>query len=35
MAESMGFELIGKGTSFAQAFSKEKCDMAALAAKFI
>lgn len=31
MAESMGFELLGKGLSFAQAYTKEKCDMAAVA----
>ena len=35
MAQSMGFELLGDGTSFAQAFSKDKCDMATLAAKMI
>ena len=31
MAESMGFELLGAGTSFAQAYSKEKCHMEELA----
>lgn len=31
MAESMGFELLGPGSSFAQAYSPEKCDMQALA----
>ena len=31
MAESMGFELLGAGTSFAQAYSKEKCNMEELA----
>lgn len=31
MASSMGFELLGEGMSFAQAYSREKCDMAALA----
>ena len=32
MAEAMGFTLLGQGSSFAQAYSKEKCDMAAIAA---
>ena len=32
MAESMGFTLLGQGSSFAQAYSKEKCDMAQVAA---
>ena len=31
MAESMGFDVIGEGFSFAQAYSKEKCDMAQVA----
>jgi flavorubredoxin len=31
MAESMGFTLLGKGSSFAQAYSKEKCNMEELA----
>ena len=35
MAQTMDFELLGDGTSFAQAFSKDKCDMAALAVKMI
>ena len=35
MAESMDFEILGEGTSFAQAFSKEKCDMTAIAAKLL
>ena len=32
MAESMGFTLLGQGSSFTQAYSKEKCDMAQVAA---
>ena len=35
MAQSMEFEVLGEGLSFAQAFSKDKCDMPALAAKLI
>ena len=31
MAESMGFTVLGQGASFAQAYSKEKCDMVATA----
>lgn len=31
MAESMGFSVLGPGTSFAQAYSDEKCDMASVA----
>ena len=31
MAESMGFTVLGHGSSFAQAYSKEKCDMSAVA----
>lgn len=31
MAESMGFTLLGQGSSFAQAYSKEKCDMSTVA----
>lgn len=31
MAEAMGFTVLGQGVSFAQAYSKEKCDMAATA----
>ena len=31
MAESMGFTVLGQGSSFAQAYSKEKCDMSAVA----
>lgn len=33
MAISMGFELLGDGLSFPQAYSAEKCDMASLAEK--
>ena len=32
MATGFGFEVLGKGLSFAQAYSKEKCDMATVAA---
>ena len=32
MAHSMDFEILGEGLSFAQAYSKDKCDMAAVAA---
>ena len=35
MAQAMDFEILGDGMSFAQAFSKEKCDMASLAALLI
>ena len=35
MSQAMDFEILGDGMSFAQAFSKEKCDMAALAARLI
>ena len=35
MAQAMDFDILGDGMSFAQAFSKEKCDMAALAARLI
>jgi flavorubredoxin len=31
IAESMGFKVLGQGSSFAQAYSKEKCDMEAVA----
>ena len=31
MAESMGFTVLGQGSSFAQAYSKEKCDMSTVA----
>ena len=31
MAESMGFTVLGQGSSFAQAYSKEKCDMSEVA----
>ena len=31
IAASMGFEIIGEGLSFPQAYSSEKCDMAAVA----
>lgn len=31
MAESMGFTVLGQGSSFAQSYSKEKCDMAEVA----
>ncbi len=31
-AEAMGFELLGAGLPFPQAYSREKCDMAAVAA---
>ena len=33
MAESMGFDVIDDGLSFAQAYSREKCDMATLAVR--
>ena len=35
MAQAMDFDILGDGMSFAQAFSKEKCDMASLAALLI
>ena len=31
MAEAMGFTVLGQGASFAQAYSKEKCDMSTVA----
>ena len=31
MAEAMGFTVLGQGSSFAQAYSKEKCDMSTVA----
>jgi hypothetical protein len=31
MAETMGFTVLGQGSSFAQAYSKEKCDMSTVA----
>ena len=31
MAAGMGFEVLGDGLSFAQAYSKDKCDMSAVA----
>lgn len=34
-ASSMGFEVLGSGLSFAQAYSKDKCDMASVAELFI
>ena len=30
-AEEMGFEVLGDGMSFAQAYSQEKCNIAAVA----
>ena len=30
LAQEMGFELIGSGTSFAQAYTKDKFDVAAI-----
>lgn len=35
MAADMGFEILGEGLSFAQAYSKEKCDMSMVAGMFI
>ena len=35
MSQAMDFEILGDGMSFAQAFSKEKCDMAAFATRLI
>ena len=32
MASSMGFEVLGSGLSFPQAYTKEKCNMAEIAA---
>jgi hypothetical protein len=32
MASSMGFEVLGNGLSFPQAYTKEKCNMAEIAA---
>ena len=31
MAESMGFTILGPGSSFAQSYSKDKCDMSKVA----
>ena len=31
LAESMGFEVLGTGLSFPQAYTREKCDMSAVA----
>ena len=31
LAEEMGFEVLGDGMSFAQAYSQEKCNIAAVA----
>jgi flavorubredoxin len=31
MAQDMEFEILGEGLPFPQAYSKEKCDMAAVA----
>ena len=31
LAAEMGFEVLGDGMSFPQAYSREKCDMAAAA----
>lgn len=31
LAEAMGFEILGGGLSFPQAYTREKCDMAAIA----
>jgi hypothetical protein len=30
-AEAMGFEMLGAGLPFPQAYTSEKCDMAAVA----
>ena len=35
MAADMGFEILGEGLSFAQAYSKEKCDMSMVAEMLI
>ena len=35
LAESMGFEVLGSGLSFPQAYSREKCDMAAVASLLV
>ena len=35
MAADMGFEILGEGLSFAQAYSKEKCDMSMVARMLI
>lgn len=35
MAEDMGFQLLNRGISFPQAYSKEKCDMAEVAGLMI
>ena len=31
MAENMGYEILGQGLSFPQAYAREKCDMSAVA----
>jgi hypothetical protein len=31
LATEMGFEVLGDGMSFAQAYTREKCDIAAVA----
>jgi hypothetical protein len=31
MAESMGYDILGAGLSFPQAYTREKCDMSAVA----
>ena len=31
LAEAMGYEILGAGLSFPQAYTREKCDMAAIA----
>ena len=31
MAQEMDFEVLGDGIAFPQAYSKDKCDMAAVA----
>jgi len=35
MAAELGFEILGEGLSFAQAYSKEKCDMSMVAGMLI
>jgi flavorubredoxin len=35
LAANLGFEVLGEGLSFAQAYSKEKCDMSKVAAMLI
>jgi hypothetical protein len=32
MASTLGFEVLGTGLSFPQAFSREKCDISAVTA---